>query len=86
MTSRNLSDRIAVLEVMVELLASQSMLREADPDKALADYGEVAVMMLSARHSDDEMDSLIPALVDRTANVQEHIHMIRELQRRESMQ
>ena len=62
------------------------MLREADPDKALADYGEIALTMLSVRHSDDEMDSLIPTLVDRTATVKEHIEVVRELQRRESMQ
>lgn len=84
MTTRTISDRIAVLEVMVEMLTAQSMLREADPDKALADYGEVALTMLAVRHSDDEMDSLIPALVDRTANVQAHIEAVRKVLKEEA--
>ncbi len=73
----NLSARLAALEIMVEMLAAQSMMRERDPDKALADYGEVAVMMLSMRHTDDEMDAIVPLMVERSRKIQEHIEVIR---------
>ncbi|MDE0149116.1 MAG: hypothetical protein OXM58_12165 [Rhodospirillaceae bacterium] len=79
MTSKQ-SDRLAVLEVMVEMLTAQSMMMEADPDAALADYGEVAVMMLSRRRSEDEMDGLVPLLAERTAKVREHIEAVRRAQ------
>ena len=48
------SKRVAVLEVMVE------MLREPNPDQSLDDYRDVAVMMLAQRYTDDEMDGLDP--------------------------
>ncbi len=75
--THNLSDRLAVLEVMIEMLTAQSMMQEADPDKALDDYGEVAVMMLSLQRSDDEMDNLLPVLSERAAKVREHIKAVR---------
>ncbi len=82
-STRNLSDRLAVLEVMVEMMTSHDMLREPDPDQSLADYGEVAGMMLSQRHTDDEMDGLLSVLGERVVKVRQHIEVVRQLQAKE---
>ena len=71
------ADRIAVLEVMVEMLTAQSMMRDRDPDQALLDYGEVAVMVLSQRYTDDEMDAIVPLMVERSRKIQEQIEICR---------
>ena len=78
------SGRLAVLEVMVEMLAAQSMMREADPDRALQDYGEVAVMILTQRHTDAEMDDIVPIMVERSRKIQEMIETTRQQMIKES--
>lgn len=64
------SDRLAVLEVMVEMLTAGDMARWNDPDQALDDYQDVAGMMLSHRHPEDDLSGL---LAERMARVREHL-------------
>ena len=71
------SDRIAVLEVMVEMLTAQSIGTEADQDQALADYRDVAIMGLSRRRTADELDDAVAILDERLIKVQEHLAAIR---------
>lgn len=71
----NDSARLAVLEVMVEMLTAADMARWNDPDQALDDYRDVAAMMLSDRHPDDDLDGL---LSERVARVREHLHVYRQ--------
>ena len=75
--------RIAVLEVMVEMLVAREMLREPNPDQSLDDQRDVAVMMLAQRHTDDEMDGLLDVFDERLAKVRQHIEIVRQLQTQE---
>ena len=72
MTQR-LSDRLEVLEVMVEMLTSRDILEEADPDQAASDYRDVAIIALSHRRTEDEMDGAVSVLDERLIKIQEHI-------------
>ena len=74
-----LSDRMTVLEVMVEMLTTHNMAMEADEDQALADYREVAIMALSRRRTEDEMDDAVSILDERIIKVQEHLSVIRKM-------
>ena len=74
-----LSDRMTVLEVMVEMLTSHDMAMEANQDQALADYREVAIMALSRRRTEDEMDDAVSILDERIIKVQEHLHIIERM-------
>lgn len=77
-STRSLSEHMAVLEIMVEMLTAQNMLLEANPDQSLADYGDVAGMMLSQRHTDDEMDRLLSVLDERLVKVRQHVEIFRQ--------
>lgn len=72
--TRNLTDRIAVLEAMVEMLTAADMARWNDPDQALDDYRDIASMILSRRHPDDDLDDLLD---QRVAKVREHLEAYR---------
>ena len=76
--TRNLSDRLAVLEVMVEMLAAHDMMGQPDPDQALADYGGVAAAMLSQRYTDDELDGPLAALDERVVKIRQNIEIFRQ--------
>ena len=71
------SERIAVLEVMVEMLTAQSMDREAAPEQAMDDYRDVASMILAERVSDAHAEGVAAILHERVTNVREHLHAIR---------
>lgn len=81
-STRNLSDRMAVLEVMIEMLVAESIIRDAT-DKSLDDYGEVAAMMLDRRHPERDMDALLRVLGERLVKVREHVEIVRQLQAKE---
>ena len=68
--TRKETDRLAVLEVMVEMLTAADMARWNDPDQALDDYRDVAGMMLSHRHPTADLDGV---LAERMARVREHL-------------
>lgn len=67
-------DRLAVLEVMVEMLTAADMARWNDPDQALDDYRDIAGMMLSRRRPEGDLDGL---LSERVARVREHLAAFR---------
>ena len=71
------ADRIAVLEVMVEMLTTHDMMRDHDPDQALNDYRDVAVMMLAQRHADEEMEGLLDVFDERLAKVRQGVEIAR---------
>lgn len=72
-------DRLVVLEVMVEMMTARDMMMQGDPDKALDDYRDVAIMGLSRRRTEDEMDDAVEVLDERLAKVQEHLAAIRRV-------
>ena len=78
-----LSDRMTVLEVMVEMMVTHNMAMEADQDQALNDYREVAIMALSRRRTEDEMDDVVSILDERVVKVQEHLTVIRQMMNQE---
>lgn len=71
------ADRVAVLEVMVEMLTAHDMMRDRDPDQALNDYRDVAVMMLAQRHADEEMDGLLDVFDERLAKIRQGVEIAR---------
>ncbi len=71
-------DRVAVLEVMIEMLTTHDMMRQANPDQSLDDYRDTAVMMLCQRHAEEEMDDLLDVLDQRLANVRRNIEIVRQ--------
>ncbi|MCY3702812.1 MAG: hypothetical protein OXG16_09045 [Rhodospirillales bacterium] len=70
-------DRLAVLEVMVEMLTARDMAMQADQDQALADYRDVAIMGLSRRRSADELDDAVAILDERLVKIDEHLAAVR---------
>ena len=82
----NDSARLAALEVMVEMLTAHNMMMEAAPDQAMDDYRDVAVLALSQRRPESELDGLVSALDERLVKVRQHLEIVRELQARERVQ
>ena len=75
----DMSERMTVLEVMVEMLTSRNMAIEADQHQALADYREVAILALSRRRTEDELDDVVSILDERIIKVEEHLNVIRQM-------
>ena len=75
------SPRLAVLEVMVEMLTAQSMAMEADPDQAMDDYRDVAAMMLSRRRPESAMSGLLAIMDERLMKVREHLGRVEHARR-----
>ena len=75
----DLTDRLSVLEVMVEMLTAHNMAMEADQDRSLADYRDVAIMGLSRRRTDDELDDAVSVLDERLIKIDEHLAAIRRV-------
>ena len=71
------SERIAVLEVMVEMLTAQSMDRETSPEQAMDDYRDVATMLLSGRVLDAHAEGVAAILHERMTRIREHLQAIR---------
>ncbi len=78
------AERLAVLEVMVEMLTAMSMVREADPDQAIQDHGETAIMILTQRYTDDEMDAIVPIMVERSRKIQEQVEIVHQQMAKEA--
>lgn len=70
-------DRLAVLEVMVEMLTARDMATQADQDQSISDYRDVAIMALSRRRTADELDDVVKVLDERLVKVQEHLEAVR---------
>ena len=66
-------DRLAVLEVMVEMLTAHTVVMDRNQDQSLSDYRDVAIMGLSRRRTSDEMDDVVSILDERLIKVQEHL-------------
>lgn len=71
-------DRLAVLEVMVEMLTAHTVVRDRDQDQSLADYRDVAIMGLSRRRAADELDDAVSILDERLIKVQEHLAAVQK--------
>lgn len=75
----DLTDRIAALEVMVEMLIARDMAMQGNQDQAMDDYKDVAIMALSRRRTADELDDAVSVLDERLIKVQEHLAAIRQV-------
>jgi len=72
-------DRLAVLEVMVEMLTAHTVVRDRDQDQSLADYRDVAIMGLSRRRTADELDDAVAILDERLVKIDEHLAATRRV-------
>lgn len=79
MSERNHSDRLAVLEVMVEMLTSYNMFMHPDTDQAMDDYRDSAAMVLCNRRPEEELDGLMSVLEERLMKVREHLHVVQRV-------
>ena len=72
-------DRLAVLEVMVEMLTAHTVVRDRNPDQSVSDYRDVAIMGLSRRRTAEELDDAVEVLDERLVKVQEHLAAVRRM-------
>lgn len=64
---------------MVEMLTAHDMAIQGDLDQALADYRDLAIMVLSRRRTKDELDDAVSVLNEWLIKVQEHLNVIQRM-------